>query len=174
MFLDDEAQIRQDDVDAGLDLARERHAEVDHQPLPGVRRAEAVEVDVHADLAEAAERHEYELVSDSAGLTAALLRHCVLSSYWPPRCVGAISASDTSPCAEPRVSPLTTQQQAPPSSRSREGALDRPGTGVDGQPLARAGRRARAKPPRMAAKSASRIPAAEPCETCSREKRQHC
>ena len=76
----DEAQIRQHDVDARLALVRKGDAEVDHQPLARVRRTEAVEIDVHADLAEAAERHEHEfvcrrLVSSRAG--------CAISSWSP-------------------------------------------------------------------------------------------
>ena len=60
----DEAHVGEDHVDAGIVLALgEGDAAVDHQPLARVGRPEAVEVGVHADLAEAAQRHEYELVA---------------------------------------------------------------------------------------------------------------
>ena len=49
----------------GSELLRERNAQVDHQPGPGVRRTVTVEIDVHADLAETAERHEHEFVGSA-------------------------------------------------------------------------------------------------------------
>jgi hypothetical protein len=59
----DEAQVRVDEIDAGqVLLAAEAHAEVDQNPLPVRLRPVAVEGRVHADLAEAAERHEDEFV----------------------------------------------------------------------------------------------------------------
>ena len=58
----DEAQVGQDHVDAGVVLAlREGDAEIDHQPLARIGGPKAVEIAVHADLADAAERHEHEL-----------------------------------------------------------------------------------------------------------------
>jgi hypothetical protein len=56
--LGDEARIGQDDLDPGQGLVGEAEAEVDHHPLAAV----AVEVEVHADLAGPAERHEEERV----------------------------------------------------------------------------------------------------------------
>ncbi len=59
----DEAEIRHDEIDARQLVAGEGDAEVDHQPLAGVRRPIAVERAIHADLAQAAERGEHELVA---------------------------------------------------------------------------------------------------------------
>ena len=55
----DEGGIGHDHVDARHRLVAEGHAEIDHQPLAGI----AVEVEVHADLARAAERQEQQLVA---------------------------------------------------------------------------------------------------------------
>jgi hypothetical protein len=67
----DEAGVRQDNLDAGRGLVAEGHAEIDHDPLAGVRRAEAVEIEVHADLVRPAQRQEDELVVRVCGHPAA-------------------------------------------------------------------------------------------------------
>ena len=54
----DEFEIGEDQVDARIFVAAERHAEIDHQPLP----AAAVKIDVHADLARSPEREEQQFV----------------------------------------------------------------------------------------------------------------
>ena len=56
------ADVRHDQVDAGQIVAREGDAEVDREPLARILAAEAVEREVHADLAHAAEGREDELV----------------------------------------------------------------------------------------------------------------
>ncbi len=58
----DELGIRQDDLDARRRLVAERHAQVDDDPLAIVRRPEAVQVEIHADLVRPAERQEDEFV----------------------------------------------------------------------------------------------------------------
>ena len=55
----DEGEIGQDQVDAGILMIGEGHAEIDHQPFA----LAAVEIDVHADLARAAEREEKQFVA---------------------------------------------------------------------------------------------------------------
>ena len=57
----DEVEIGEDQVDAGILVAAESHAEVDHKPLA----VAAVEIDVHADLAGPAKREEQQLVFGS-------------------------------------------------------------------------------------------------------------
>ncbi len=52
--------VGQDEVDARQRRVREGDADIDDDPLARARRAEAVEREVHADLADAAERHEDE------------------------------------------------------------------------------------------------------------------
>ena len=59
----DKAQIRHDEIDAGHLLARKGDAKVNHQPLASVRRPITVKGAIHADLAQAAERGEHELIA---------------------------------------------------------------------------------------------------------------
>ena len=59
----EEADVGQDDVDAGLGVAAEGDAHVDDQPLARAAAAIAVEIQIHADLAHAAQRQEDEIGS---------------------------------------------------------------------------------------------------------------
>jgi hypothetical protein len=61
--LDDVAEVGQDDVDARRLRPGEGEPAVDQDPFALLLRPEAVERGVHADLAEAAERDEDELVA---------------------------------------------------------------------------------------------------------------
>jgi hypothetical protein len=56
--LDNESGIGEQDIDARGAVVAERDAAIEHEPLPLI----AVEVEVHADLARAAEREKEELV----------------------------------------------------------------------------------------------------------------
>ena len=62
-LLDQIADVRQDQVDAGQFLAGEGDAEIDGDPLPAALGAEAVEREIHPDLADAAERREDKFVA---------------------------------------------------------------------------------------------------------------
>ena len=74
-LLDQIADVGQDQIDAGqMLLAGERHAEIDREPLAAALVAEAVERQVHADLADAAERREHQF----------LLRGCAISVIAAP------------------------------------------------------------------------------------------
>ncbi len=57
--LHDKRRIRHDDIDPGGRVVAEGDAEIDHQPAPGM----AVEVQVHADFAGAAQRNENEILA---------------------------------------------------------------------------------------------------------------
>ena len=57
LFLE-EGDVRQDEVDARQVRPGEGDAAIDDDPVAVVRRPEAVEAQIHADLADAAERHE--------------------------------------------------------------------------------------------------------------------
>ena len=59
----DEPKVRQYDIYTRFVLVRERKAKVDHQPLPGFRRADAVQIGVHSNFAETAHGHEHELTA---------------------------------------------------------------------------------------------------------------
>ena len=61
-LLDQIADVRQDQIDARqVLLLRERHADIDDQPGALARVAKPVDRQIHADLADAAERREHEL-----------------------------------------------------------------------------------------------------------------
>ena len=63
-FLDQIADVRQDQIDAGQMLfGREGHAAIDDEPLAPRAVADAVDREIHPDLADAAERREHELAS---------------------------------------------------------------------------------------------------------------
>ena len=59
-LFDQEADLRHDEVDAGQVVAGEGDAEVDREPFLAALGAEAVERQVHADLADASERRKDE------------------------------------------------------------------------------------------------------------------
>src|SRR5690606_27908901 len=58
----DEARVGQDEIDTGQIGVREGDADIDDQPFARRRRAEAVEGEVHADLADPAQRAEDKLL----------------------------------------------------------------------------------------------------------------
>ena len=66
----DEGRIGHHHLDSGHGVVAEGDAEIDHQPFSGM----AVEVEVHADLARAAQRHEQQLVGRRDGHCVFLLR----------------------------------------------------------------------------------------------------
>src|SRR5581483_8797247 len=89
-FLDQKSDIRHDQVDAGKLLLRsKRHAAIDNQPLPAALVAEDVDREIHPDLADAAERREYQFVlrhqcascsSAATGKTSPAVTDCTLPS----------------------------------------------------------------------------------------------
>ena len=71
----DEADIRNDEVYPWEIGAREGYAAIDHQPFDAPFAAEAIKSEVHADLAEASERHKDELVTSIVHLHKPFLDH---------------------------------------------------------------------------------------------------
>ena len=62
-FLFQEADVRHDGIDAGqMLLIAKGHAEVDREPGPLMTVAEAIDRQVHADLADAAERRKGQFI----------------------------------------------------------------------------------------------------------------
>jgi hypothetical protein len=57
------ADIRKNEIDAGQILATKGDAEVDGDPLPASLIADAVEAEIHTDLAHSTERREDEFVA---------------------------------------------------------------------------------------------------------------
>ena len=71
-LLDQIADVGQDEVDAGQMLFRgEGDAEIDRQPLPAPLGAEPVDRQVHADLADAAERREHQFLLPACAMVRA-------------------------------------------------------------------------------------------------------
>src|SRR5262245_38674736 len=68
-FFDQIGNIRHDEIDAGQIITGERDPEVDDDPAFAALRAEAVEREVHPDLAHAAERGEHKLLGWTGHLT---------------------------------------------------------------------------------------------------------
>src|ERR1700674_1128512 len=60
-LLDQEADVRQDEIDPGQVLVSERDAEIDRDPGPAASGTQAVNREVHPDFADAPERREHEL-----------------------------------------------------------------------------------------------------------------
>ena len=66
-LLDEIANVGQDQIDAGqMLLGGERHAEIDRKPGSAALVAEPIDRQVHADLADAAERRKHQLLVASA------------------------------------------------------------------------------------------------------------
>ena len=81
----DEGEIGQDQLDARIGGIGEGHAEIDHHPFA----LAAVEIDVHADLARAAEREEEEFF---AGFHESPYRHSGESGKYSRPLPGAAAA----------------------------------------------------------------------------------
>ena len=65
------ADVGQNQIDAGqMLLRRERHAEVDREPGAAALVADAVDRQVHADLADAAQRREHQFLCARAMVSA--------------------------------------------------------------------------------------------------------
>ena len=60
------ADIRHDEIDAGERVVGEGDAEIDRDPLPALFVAKAVDREIHADLADPAERGEHELIGGAS------------------------------------------------------------------------------------------------------------
>ena len=74
--LDQIADVRQDQVDARQVIAGKCHAEIDDDPLPPAFVAEAVEREIHADLAHPAERRKNEFVARARHAAIRSVRRC--------------------------------------------------------------------------------------------------
>src|SRR5262249_39265336 len=99
-------------------LARESDAEIDHDPLPAALVADAVEGEIHADLAQAAERREYQLIAEirhQPSLPAAGDRSGPRSWTTSPAAMVRRSPSGSASPSRPASS---IASNTPPSSRS--------------------------------------------------------
>ncbi len=83
-LLDEERDVRHDEVDAGQVVARERHAEIDRHPGALAAVAEPIEREIHPDLADAAERREQEFGGGHQAITrAGKISPALIASRWP-------------------------------------------------------------------------------------------
>ena len=108
----DELEVGQDQVDAGIVGIGEGQAEVDHDPLA----AAAVEIDVHANLARAAERDEQQFFAGDHFELPTAMSYSRLNP-WMVRS-GSI-ASNASVCLSNRLAspPVATTVSGRPISR---------------------------------------------------------
>src|SRR5690348_4252398 len=108
----DELEVGKDKLDAGIGRVGEREPEVDHDPLA----AAAVEIDVHADLARAAQRDEQQFFAGNHCADFTAMAYSRLNP-WMVRS-GSIASNRlvclSNRCARP---PVATTVAGPPSSR---------------------------------------------------------
>src|SRR6185503_15376845 len=82
---DQVANVGENQVDARQVVARERDAEIDREPLARVLAPQPVDREVHADLADAAQRREDELVGGSGhGSAQSRSRRSEPRALYPP------------------------------------------------------------------------------------------
>ena len=102
----EEGDVGKDHVDAGLGVAAKGDAHVDDEPFAVVRRPVAVEVEVHADLAHAANGDEHELRPLSVGTAGhALTRAWGLTRSGEKHVAGGDAALGTIAHQEPERTP---------------------------------------------------------------------
>ncbi len=99
----DEAEVGHDDVDAGIEVPLWKgDAEVDHQPFARLLRSQTVEVAVHPDFAETAERDENEFaLAGSVGFTLTSCHYVSLGL--PRRQHGNITVREPAPIVRRKV-----------------------------------------------------------------------
>ena len=121
--------IRNDEVDSGEIGAREGDAAIDHQPFDAPFAAEAVKGEVHADFAEASERHKDELVTSIVHVHKPFLTSPVdgtiqLSATGSRRKIGMARRRCRTPAAfTPAVARLADQKNIARLDRDRAGRL---------------------------------------------------
>ncbi len=110
--------IRQNDLDARGRLVAEGDPQVDDDPLAGIRRTEAVEVEIHADLVRPAERQEDELITLRGGHQAGLatLRRWISSRPRIVRSGSKWSIMSVAPSNRETTPPVATTVRCPPRS----------------------------------------------------------
>src|SRR5271156_144921 len=132
-LFDEKADVRQDQIDAGqMLLGGERHAAIDDQPCPPPPVADAVDREIHSDLADAAERREQKL---GAG-------HQSTRPGAVSRPLAAPATGKTSPAATDCSDPSASRSNSRPrsSSPSPRPRISLPGsrTRISPMPAARA------------------------------------
>src|ERR1700733_2205755 len=145
-LLDEKADIRQDQIDAGqLLLGREGDAAIDDQPLPAALVAKTVDREVHPDFADAAERRKHQFALGHQSTRPVAAERAVCSPI-----------GKTSPAVIVCTVPSATRKSRPPpsSSPSQRPKNSRPGSRTCISPPMPAARSSQSA--RMAAKPAPR------------------
>src|SRR5262252_5485833 len=105
-FFHEIANVRHDEIDAGQRLVGKSNAKIDRDPLPALLVAEAINREIHADLAGAAERREHEFIG---GAHVASSGHLALTETDG-------GSRNTSPAAMVMVPPSGKPSTRPPDS----------------------------------------------------------
>src|SRR3954447_8716753 len=117
--LDQERDVRHDQVDAGQVVARERHAEINRHPGALSTIAEAVERKIHPDLADSAERREEEFGGHQTCTGAGKISPAVIGSSWPAGSRNIrrpVSSSDSNLPVSSRLASRTTMSPPIPAA----------------------------------------------------------
>src|SRR5512143_2533353 len=142
-FFDQIANVGQNQIDAGqMFFCRERHAEVDREPAAAALIADAIYRQVHADLADTAQRREHQFL---------LRRHDQRSPK--PKTSPAVTVDRSPPCFSNRRPASSRPSKRPESSRSRNRTCS-----FSPRPAARL-----SQTPRIAAKPCPRFHCARRC-----------
>src|SRR5262245_27535090 len=149
-FFHEMANVRHDEIDAGQRLVGKSNAKIDRDPLPALLVAEAINREIHANLAGAAKRREHEFIGGA---------HVASSGH------GALVETDggsrkTSPAAMVMVPPSGKPRTRPPDS-SR--ASKRPATSCS----ARRNRTLSPTPAARASQSARMVEKPSPAFHCA-------
>src|SRR5215475_13846688 len=105
-FFHEIANVRHDEIDAGQRLVGKSNAKIDRDPLPALLVAEAINREIHADLAGAAQRREHEFIG---GAHVASSSHVALTETDG-------GSRNTSPAAMVMVPPSGRPSTRPPDS----------------------------------------------------------
>src|SRR5262245_18376420 len=76
------ADVRHDEIDAGQRVVGESNPEIDRDPLPAVLVAEAVDREIHADLADPAKRSEHEFIGGAHHVRVRISSPCQWKGPW--------------------------------------------------------------------------------------------
>src|SRR5262249_8205122 len=76
------ANVRHDEIDAGQRVVGESNPEIDRDPLPAVLLAEAVDREIHADLADPAKRSEHEFIGGALHVRFPINPPCGWKRSW--------------------------------------------------------------------------------------------
>ncbi len=77
------ADVRHNEIDARQRVVGESNPEIDRNPLPAMLVAEAVDREIHADLADPAKRREHEFIGGAHHVRVPINSPCRWTRPWP-------------------------------------------------------------------------------------------